>query len=147
MQLRPLQRADCPRCAAGNGCGAQLFSAKTNSTATLSVATSEDCVVACGDVVVVGMQPQLLQRAALWLYGVPLLVMLLTVALAAAASLPESVQVLLTALVLVASFWLVRQRLSRLTRQPVLTLLRREVLDSPCSDNARSAAASPPGDR
>ena len=138
LQLMPLQLAECPRCAAGNGCGGQLFGQTRGGSAPLTIAASEHISVLQGDVVVIGVAQQVLQKAALLLYGVPLLAMLLMAGLAFWLALPEAIQVLLVVLVLIGTFLWVRPQAARLAAQPLLSLLRRETNPSRCLSSAVS---------
>lgn len=142
LQLAPVRPADCPRCAAGQGCGGQLFGASTieqraagvvagSPAGPLIVPINPHVSVSVGDVIVVGIQPHTLQKAALLLYAVPLLVMLVAALLLNQLAFSEPVQALLIALSLVASFLLIRRYSRPLARTPLLTVLRKDA-SAPC---------------
>lgn len=62
----------CPRCAAGKGCGAGLL-AGSNRLRRVEVSYSEDLNLAEGDNVEIALTPNNLLRAALTVYGLPML--------------------------------------------------------------------------
>ncbi len=62
----------CPRCAAGKGCGAGLL-AGNNRLRRVEVSFSEDMHLAEGDNVEIALTPNNLLRAALTVYGLPML--------------------------------------------------------------------------
>ncbi len=70
----------CPRCAAGNGCGAAIF-AQSRGTTTLTARVADSLQVAPGDRVELSVADRSLLRAACYVYGAPLLGLLLASAL------------------------------------------------------------------
>jgi sigma-E factor negative regulatory protein RseC len=66
----------CARCAAGRGCGAGVFASARSGT-TLRVAVDAGLSVSVGQRVTLALGESSLMRAALYLYGAPLLGLLL----------------------------------------------------------------------
>jgi positive regulator of sigma E activity len=64
-------RSVCPRCAAGNGCGAGLFGTNSESV-SLTVRIEDGIRVATGDKVSLSLAPRDLAKAAIYAYGAPL---------------------------------------------------------------------------
>ena len=62
----------CPRCAAGNGCGAGLM-AGTGAKRQVEARVRDGLVVAVDDVVEISLAPDNLLRAAVIVYGSPML--------------------------------------------------------------------------
>jgi sigma-E factor negative regulatory protein RseC len=69
-------RSVCPRCAAGNGCGAGIFGANFE-TVSLTVRIEDGIRIATGDKVSLSLAPRDLARAAIFAYGAPLAGLLL----------------------------------------------------------------------
>jgi sigma-E factor negative regulatory protein RseC len=61
----------CPRCAAGQGCGAGLFTGPVRSR-EIEVAAGSDLRLAVGDQVILSLRDMDLLRAACFAYGLPL---------------------------------------------------------------------------
>ena len=61
----------CPRCAAGKGCGAGLFTG-TSGKRNVEAMVAEQLNLAKGDAVEIGLASQNLLKAALIVYGLPL---------------------------------------------------------------------------
>lgn len=78
--------AACPRCASGKGCGAALF---TESSRQVEASIPPEMSLLVGDFVEVSLSSDNLLRAALIVYGVPLISALLPVALAYALSFSD----------------------------------------------------------
>jgi sigma-E factor negative regulatory protein RseC len=74
--LRALVEVDaesaCPRCAAGNGCGAGLFTSNSGGRKVEAIVAAH-LSVAQGDTVELSLASENLLRAALLVYGLPLL--------------------------------------------------------------------------
>lgn len=70
----------CPRCASGRGCGAGLL--QQGKPRVLEVRVAEGLVLEAGDRVSLSLAPELLLRAAVLAYGLPLAALLAAVALA-----------------------------------------------------------------
>ena len=66
----------CPRCAAGKGCGAAIFARSPGAT-TLTARVADSLQVAPGDRVELSVANRSLIRAACYVYGAPLLGLLL----------------------------------------------------------------------
>ncbi len=64
-------RAACPRCAAGKGCGAGLF-APTGKPVSLTIDIRADLGLGVGDKVELSLAPRDLLRSSLFAYGAPL---------------------------------------------------------------------------
>ncbi len=64
-------RSVCPRCAAGKGCGAGIFSSAKKSL-SLTVRIEAGIQIAEGDQVRLSLAPSDLARAAMFAYGAPL---------------------------------------------------------------------------
>ncbi|HEX4911487.1 MAG TPA: SoxR reducing system RseC family protein [Permianibacter sp.] len=111
LGLVPVSRAGCARCASGQGCGAQLFGRHASSSTLLWLPSPLASSLRIGDEVRLTVAAELLQRSSLGLYAAPLLVMLTTVAIAAALQWPESVQALAALLSLLLSLLLLRRHL------------------------------------
>jgi sigma-E factor negative regulatory protein RseC len=75
-QVEVARTAACPRCAAGKGCGAGLLSG-TRKAAILEVPLAAGSGLCEGDEVVLALEPAHLLRAAMLVYGLPLLGILL----------------------------------------------------------------------
>ena len=109
LGLAPVSRAGCARCASGQGCGAQLFGRQASSSTLLWLPSPLASSLRIGDEVRLTVAAALLQRSSLRLYAVPLLVMLTTVAIAAALQWPEAVQAVVALLSLLVSVLLLRR--------------------------------------
>ena len=64
--------AACPRCAAGKGCGAGLLTG-TSRVRRIEAAVSDEMLLAAGDSVEITLAPANLLRAAMFVYGLPLI--------------------------------------------------------------------------
>jgi sigma-E factor negative regulatory protein RseC len=64
-------RSVCPRCAAGNGCGAGIFGTNFEAV-SLTVRIEDGIRIATGDKVSLSLAPRDLARAAIFAYGAPL---------------------------------------------------------------------------
>lgn len=135
LMLQPVSRDDCPRCASGQGCGAMLFGQGSKRAGAFPLARVDTLPLAVGDIVVLGLEPALLQRLAFALYGLPLLALLATAGLLQATALNEALQVALATGVMLLGFVGVHRWQRRVTRRPVLTVLRREAT-AYCSESA-----------
>lgn len=71
----------CRRCLRGEGCGAGVFSRLFSARAT-DLTLSAGCEWSVGQIVRVGMRESDLMRAALWLYGAPLIAFIFAAVLA-----------------------------------------------------------------
>ncbi len=79
----------CPRCAAGKGCGAGIFSAG-GSERQVEVTVPNGLRPAVDDIVEISLAPKNLLRAALIVYGIPMLGALAGAVMAYAASLGDA---------------------------------------------------------
>jgi sigma-E factor negative regulatory protein RseC len=70
----------CPRCAAGNGCGAGIFGVDKEPV-SLTVRIDDGVRIASGDQVRLSLAPEDLVRASLYAYGAPLAGLLLAAGL------------------------------------------------------------------
>ncbi len=137
LTLIPLAGLGCARCAAGQGCGGALFGrSKAGAPIELMVSDSSEfslVQVQVGDIVVLGLPATSLQKLVLWSYGIPLLLMVLAVLMAAWLQFPERVQAGLALLVLLASARWVGRHLEARSTLPFCRLLRRDsAIDSSC---------------
>jgi sigma-E factor negative regulatory protein RseC len=102
----------CPRCAAGKGCGAGIFSA-ADSERQVEASVPEGLGPRVGDIVEISLAPNNLLRAALIVYGIPMLGALVGAVIAYAASLGDAgaaaAALLGLGFGLVVSRWRVRQ--------------------------------------
>ena len=102
----------CPRCAAGKGCGAGIFSAGDGER-QVEAAVPEGLGLRVGDIVEISLTPNNLLRAALIVYGIPMLGALAGAVMAYAASLGDAGAAMAALLGLgfglVVSRWRVRQ--------------------------------------
>ena len=87
--VRVAAAAVCPRCAQGKGCGAGVFGA-TNGDRDLEVRVPAGLDVAVNDFVEITLAPDNLLRAALLVYGLPLVGACIAAATAYAASLGDA---------------------------------------------------------
>ena len=71
----------CARCAAGRGCGAGFLAGRDKSR-QLTVDIAPDLMLRAGDQVRLSMQPARILQAAILVYGLPLLGLVLTLGLA-----------------------------------------------------------------
>jgi sigma-E factor negative regulatory protein RseC len=71
----------CPRCAAGNGCGAGIFGVDKDPV-SLTVRIDDGVRIATGDQVRLSLAPADLVRASIYAYGAPLAGLLLAAGLA-----------------------------------------------------------------
>ena len=78
----------CPRCAAGKGCGAGLLAAQSGER-SIEAAVPPGMAISVNDDVEVSLAPENILRAALTVYGIPLLGALAGAALAFAAGLGD----------------------------------------------------------
>lgn len=113
LGLSPLSRAECARCASGQGCGAQLFGPRPSASTLLWLPSPLASTLRVGDEVRLSVSATLLQRSSLVLYALPLLLMLLVVAIAAALQLAEPMQALVALLSLALSMVLLRRYQAR----------------------------------
>ncbi|MFZ5844550.1 MAG: SoxR reducing system RseC family protein [Pseudomonadota bacterium] len=134
LGLSPLRRADCARCASGQGCGAQLFGPRPSASALLWLPSPLASTLRVGDEVRLSVSAALLQRSSLVLYALPLLCMLLVVAIAAALQLAEPMQALVALLSLALSM-LLRRRYQARHRASDAALIG--VASVPCASVAR----------
>ena len=102
----------CPRCAAGKGCGAGLL-ATQHGARNIEVVVPAGMAVTIDDDVEVSLAPRNILRAALIVYGLPLLGALAGVALAYAAGLGDEGAVGTALLGLGAGLLVGRHRLGR----------------------------------
>jgi sigma-E factor negative regulatory protein RseC len=65
--------ASCPRCAAGKGCGAGIFTASGGSAQPVEASVRAGLSLSEGDVVELTLAPDNLLRAAFIVYGLPML--------------------------------------------------------------------------
>jgi len=79
----------CPRCASGKGCGAGILAAGSR-TRQLQVLVDPDLGLAEGDVVDLTLAPRNILRAALIVYGLPMLGAIVGAAIAYAYSLGDT---------------------------------------------------------
>jgi len=104
----------CPRCASGKGCGAGLLGG-SQAPRQLEISVPPGMHLQAGDAVTLTVAPRQLLRGAVLAYGLPLLAMLLSVAMAAALNgspgdiLPAGVGIA----GLVSGIWLSRRYLRR----------------------------------
>jgi sigma-E factor negative regulatory protein RseC len=104
--------AVCPRCAAGNGCGAGLFSG-SEQTRVIEAKAAKDLVLAVGDNVRLRLAAANLLSAALIVYGLPLLGILFGAAVAYGLRLGDSAAVIAAFGGAVLGIVLGRRRLGR----------------------------------
>lgn len=78
----------CPRCAAGKGCGAGLL-AEARQSRQIEAIIAADSEIEHGDTVELALAPGNISRAAMLVYGVPLLAALLSAGLAYALRLSD----------------------------------------------------------
>jgi sigma-E factor negative regulatory protein RseC len=122
----------CPRCAAGKGCGAALF---TNSGRRVEASVPDDLSLDAGDVVELSLAPDSLLRAALIVYGLPLIGAVAAVSIAWGLSLGDVAASISALAGLLLGLAIARRHLGkqRCLRQFVPTISRRlqkcEVLD------------------
>lgn len=100
----------CPRCASGKGCGAALFA---NAGRRVEASVPEDLIVSAGDVVEISLAPDNLLRAALIVYGIPLLGALLAAAVAYGFSLGDVAAAVAALAGLFSGLVIARRRLDR----------------------------------
>ncbi len=131
FHVRPLQRKDCARCASGQGCGSQLFGRRVDADTSLPVPVPADSAIAVGDVVVLAIAPQLLQRSTLLLYALPLLMLLLISGLLSVLQVPEVWVACAALLTLLASLWASHRFSGRLATSAAVHVLGK-VADSAC---------------
>ena len=81
--------ASCPRCAAGKGCGAGLFSS-SDSLRQVEASVPPGVDVSVDDVVEVTLAPNNLLQASVLVYGLPLLGAILAAAIAYALTLGDA---------------------------------------------------------
>lgn len=109
-------RSSCRHCSSSSGCGtsvlAKLFSVKRNQ---LQVENSLDAKL--GDKVIIGMPDELLIRAAIWVYLLPLLAMVLVTILADLSGAGEGIQSLAGLAGLIIGFILLRKHTNSTTSQ------------------------------
>ena len=102
----------CPRCAAGNGCGAGLFADSARDRKVVAM-VSERLALAEGDEVEICMAPSNLLQAALIVYGIPLFGAILAAAFAYFLQLGDAAAAVAALIGLVAGLLLGRWSLSR----------------------------------
>jgi sigma-E factor negative regulatory protein RseC len=102
----------CPRCAAGKGCGAGLFTG-SNRKRRVEAIVGEHISIAEGDSVEISLASENLLNAALIVYGIPLLGAVTAAGLAYLVQLGDSVAALAALTGLLIGLLLGRWRLSR----------------------------------
>ena len=95
--------AACPRCQAGQGCGAGIFTAGQRRV-TLTVPADEGLSLRPGDAVQLSLPPGRLIRAVLLLYGLPLAALLLVCGIAYLTGQSEIATIALALIALCAGF-------------------------------------------
>ncbi len=107
----------CPRCAAGQGCGAGLLAGDARRV-SMQVTVDRDIQLAAGDDVMLTLEPGSLLRAALALYGLPLAGLLLGTAVGSMLAIADFAGAAAGLVVgLLAGRWIAR-------RDPCLSTLR-----------------------
>lgn len=86
--VQPESRMGCRRCAEGRGCGGGVFSRLLRHRLE-SIPVTYSGSLAPGDVVLLGLDVAAVQNAAMLVYGLPLLGLMLAVGFAAYAALSE----------------------------------------------------------
>lgn len=124
VRLQAWRVPNCSRCAAGQGCGNQLFGRRMSGQ-FLALPLPSSLVLSPGDVVVIAVPSPLLQRAAMALYGLPLLALLLAAALATRWSWPEPQQVAFALGSMVLMLFGIRPPLRRLNAANAITIVRK----------------------
>ena len=104
--------AACPRCAAGKGCGAGLFAGGADKR-RVEASIPPGVELAANDVVEITLAPENLLRAALIVYGLPMLGAALGAALAYAFTLGDAAAATAAVAGLAAGLLLGRWRLSQ----------------------------------
>ncbi len=109
-------RSSCSHCSSSSTCGtsvlAKLFSVKRNQ-----LQLDNSLGAKTGEQVVIGMPDDLLVRAAIWAYLLPLLAMVLVTIIASAAGAGDELQSLFGLCGLVTGFILVRRQTNGTTSQ------------------------------
>jgi len=121
VQVRVEAARNCPRCAAGRGCGAGLFTRRSR-IALLDVSCGADSGLAIGQPVTLSVAGHPLFRIALTAYGLPLAGIVLASGAAWLAGVGESFAILAAAGGLGASAGLARCRLKSAERAGKLAL-------------------------
>ena len=102
--------AACPRCAAGKGCGAGLMGGVAKER-QIEAKLKHGLEVRSGDTVSVAMEPRNMLRAAIIVYGYPLLSALLGALLAWFLNLSDMASALFALTGIAVGFLIARQRL------------------------------------
>ncbi len=119
--------AACPRCAAGRGCGAGLFAAGADER-RVEASIAPGVELAANDMVEISLAPENLLRAALIVYGLPMLGAALGAALAYAFSLGDAAAATAAVAGLAAGLLLGRWRLRQTScLQRFLPIVERRV--------------------
>ena len=87
--VRVAAAAACPRCAAGQGCGAGIFAAG-NAERDIEASVPAGLTIAVDDVVEISLAPDNLLQAAFLVYGLPLFGAIIAAAIAYALSLGDA---------------------------------------------------------
>ena len=108
------RRMACKRCASGKGCGAGLL-AGSASIVEMQLDVPAGVRISAGDTVELTLEPQNILKAAVYVYGLPLLgvVIALSAARVAAGPLPDGQAVLIAIAGLLAGLAVGRIRLGR----------------------------------
>lgn len=105
-------KSACPRCAAGKGCGAGILGSAA-SDRQVEASVRRGLNVAVGDVVDIALAPDNLLRAALIVYGLPMLGAIIGAALAYSFNLRDASAAIAALLGLAAGLVVGRWRLQR----------------------------------
>lgn len=130
--VETLRKSTCGSCAANAGCGQGLMDKLGVSARRGHVRALSDLRLTVGDSVVIGVREDLLLRAALLVYLLPLLGLLAAAGLANGAGLGEPLVIIAGVLGLALTWFAVRQQSQRTATDPAMqpVVLRAMVLGS-----------------
>ncbi len=115
-------KSACGGCSAKNSCGTQSLSELTGKKNQILLEIDVNQVLKQGDIIQIGLKETALLTGVIWLYGIPLFILILVAVGFSQIFANELLVALCSLLMTLSSFWLIKQKFDRQSDYQVIFL-------------------------